>query len=149
MADTRLCRIAVGVTAFLGIANMLGFHLWPCLFAKITGLPCPGCGMTRATVALIKGDWAASFAYHPFAAAFAIFGILLALVAILPQARRQQLAASVGRFERLTALPLLLLFAALLYGLLRMSGVVPDHTAVRSSPASALWKARLTGSHGQ
>ena len=31
-----------------------------CPFHKWTGLLCPGCGGTRATLALLHGDWAAS-----------------------------------------------------------------------------------------
>lgn len=36
-----------------------------CLFHKVTGLHCPGCGMTRATVAAARGDLAAAFRYNP------------------------------------------------------------------------------------
>ena len=36
-----------------------------CPFALLTGVACPGCGMTRAAGALVRGDWAAAFAYHP------------------------------------------------------------------------------------
>ena len=33
----------------------------PCIFHKITGLYCPGCGITRAIKSLIKGDIYSSF----------------------------------------------------------------------------------------
>ena len=33
----------------------------PCIFNKITGLYCPGCGITRAIKALLKGDIQTSF----------------------------------------------------------------------------------------
>lgn len=35
----------------------------PCLFHLITGLKCPGCGVTRMLVSLIQLDFAAAF-YH-------------------------------------------------------------------------------------
>ena len=38
-----------------------------CPFKFITGLPCPGCGMTRATLSLFKGDMLSSFYYNPLA----------------------------------------------------------------------------------
>lgn len=38
-----------------------------CPFKVVTGLPCPGCGLTRATVALLHGDLATSFHFHPLA----------------------------------------------------------------------------------
>lgn len=39
--------------------------LYPCLFYRISGLCCPGCGGTRAVQALLKGDFISCFLYHP------------------------------------------------------------------------------------
>jgi hypothetical protein len=36
-----------------------------CTFHRLTGLHCPGCGMTRATVAAARGDLAAAFRFNP------------------------------------------------------------------------------------
>lgn len=36
-----------------------------CVFRLMTGVPCPGCGMTRAWLAALRLDFAAAFAYHP------------------------------------------------------------------------------------
>ena len=38
----------------------------PCVFHKLTGLYCPGCGSTRASQALIGGDVAHAFSMNPF-----------------------------------------------------------------------------------
>ena len=35
-----------------------------CLWRATTGIPCPGCGMTRSIVAALHGSWSASLAYH-------------------------------------------------------------------------------------
>ena len=43
-----LCAAAVGVFKALGIN---------CLVRRITGFPCPACGMTRAALALLRGDF--------------------------------------------------------------------------------------------
>ena len=50
-----------------------------CGFRFILGAPCPGCGMTRACAALLGGDLAAAWHWHPMAiptalAAAAAFG---------------------------------------------------------------------------
>lgn len=37
----------------------------PCLFKLITGFYCPGCGGSRAVLALIHGHLISSFIYHP------------------------------------------------------------------------------------
>jgi hypothetical protein len=59
-----------------GLAGLLLLHLWVpqpgaansvCLFRRATGIPCPGCGMTRAFAHLAKGEWAAAAADHPLA----------------------------------------------------------------------------------
>jgi hypothetical protein len=35
-----------------------------CAWRGVTGLPCPGCGLTRAWVAVLHGDFAASVSHH-------------------------------------------------------------------------------------
>lgn len=58
----RLLRVILIILALMVI--LLGYyeinkvyHVGiPCLFYKITGYKCPGCGITRALFSLIKGD---------------------------------------------------------------------------------------------
>ncbi|RMG47150.1 MAG: DUF2752 domain-containing protein [Acidobacteria bacterium] len=38
-----------------------------CGFRHLTGLPCPGCGMTRGISAFLKGDWRLAVHFNPFA----------------------------------------------------------------------------------
>ena len=38
-----------------------------CFFRMLCGLPCPGCGLTHATLALLQGHFVQSLAYCPFA----------------------------------------------------------------------------------
>jgi hypothetical protein len=37
-----------------------------CPFRRLTDLPCPLCGISRAWEALVAGDWVAAVALHPF-----------------------------------------------------------------------------------
>jgi hypothetical protein len=39
----------------------------PCPYLTLTGFACPGCGLTRATHALLHGDVARAFAFNPWA----------------------------------------------------------------------------------
>ena len=36
-----------------------------CPILYVIGIPCPGCGMTRAVLACLRLDFAAAFRYHP------------------------------------------------------------------------------------
>lgn len=36
-----------------------------CVFESLTGLYCPGCGGTRAVIALFRGRFVRSFLFHP------------------------------------------------------------------------------------
>ncbi|MCD6321473.1 MAG: DUF2752 domain-containing protein [Clostridiales bacterium] len=48
-----------------------------CVFRRVTGLPCPSCGMTRSFIALFKGDIKSAFLMHPlFWLVPIIFGLL-------------------------------------------------------------------------
>jgi hypothetical protein len=47
----------------LGVAIASDFPLCP--VAGMLGVPCPGCGLTRATLALLRGDMRAALRFHP------------------------------------------------------------------------------------
>ncbi len=46
-----------------------------CPFALITGMACPGCGMTRAASSLIRGDFSTALGYHPLVPLIAVLSI--------------------------------------------------------------------------
>lgn len=47
---------------FIAVLYLLGAK---CIFLSITGKACPGCGMTRAWISVLKADFATAFAMHP------------------------------------------------------------------------------------
>ena len=67
----RLSRLLGG--AGLLLAAGLAYALWvratglalPCPFRAVTGLLCPGCGVTRLCLALLRGDWAGAWRANP------------------------------------------------------------------------------------
>lgn len=61
-----LIYISAGIAAFgliLYILARLGLPV-PCLFYQITGLRCPGCGNTRAVLAVLKLDISGMLRYN-------------------------------------------------------------------------------------
>ncbi len=53
-----------------------------CPFRRLTGWPCPGCGMTRALNALAHGQWEAALSLHPLSPIAAVGWLLLGLSAL-------------------------------------------------------------------
>ena len=71
LRNTRVCLLLIGVVIAVLLALMLyraGPHaawLPGCMFHKLTGFDCPGCGMTRATHAALHGRILDAFRYNP------------------------------------------------------------------------------------
>lgn len=69
---TRRQRTAVVFALALGCAALgIGYAALvnrgigiPCLFHTVTGLHCPGCGISRALTALLRGHFGAFFEYN-------------------------------------------------------------------------------------
>ncbi len=51
-----------------------------CPFRVMTGLPCPGCGMTRALACIAHGHFADSWGFHPLG--WAVFAAFVGFAAI-------------------------------------------------------------------
>jgi hypothetical protein len=76
----------VALLAALSVAMLLS-PVKLCLVAVALHLPCPGCGMTRATLALLRGDFARAFSIHPLAPAIAPFAMGLLVVQAIAYVR--------------------------------------------------------------
>ncbi len=59
-----------------------------CPFKALTGIPCPGCGMTRAFLALAEADLITAFHSNPFSIPLFAFVVFSAFDTRLPIARR-------------------------------------------------------------
>ncbi len=66
-----------------------------------TGLPCPGCGLTRSLSCAVRGMFQESFAYHPFGVLVLVFFMLAAVVSVLSKPRRRWLARFMERRSQL------------------------------------------------
>jgi len=50
-----------------------------CPVVLMTGYPCPGCGMTRAALRLLRFDFSGAWAMHPFIYAVVILGMMFCI----------------------------------------------------------------------
>ena len=53
------------IPAFLVMYVILHFMDATCIIKAVTGVECPGCGMTRAVISLMCFRFSAAFGYHP------------------------------------------------------------------------------------
>ena len=61
-AAAALLFLAAG---WVGLPSGAAFTV--CAFRRLTGIPCPGCGLTRAMAALARGELLLALQFHPFA----------------------------------------------------------------------------------
>lgn len=71
----ELLVIFLLVLLWIGLAKVTGSF---CFFKSTIGMPCPGCGSTRAAVALLHGEISLALKWHPL-----IFVSLILLPALL------------------------------------------------------------------
>ena len=65
-APLLLGLCAVVVASFLLAPGVVERGPVVCAFRALTGLPCPGCGLTRSFVATAHGELQEAFAFHLF-----------------------------------------------------------------------------------
>lgn len=109
-------------TLFVGI--WLRIPLFECPFPKLFGIPCPGCGMTRASFFLLRGEFKHAFEFHAFApiALFAVVAFWIA--AILPSPSRKKFGQFITRIEMRYGISNFICCGILVYWLMRLfSGV--------------------------
>ena len=120
LRDRKFSFVLVGATGLHVALVSLSLPSWECPFFRLTGIPCPGCGLSRATLLLLKGDLAGSLRFHAFAPIFLFAIIALILSVLLPKSIIQPAIASAELIERKTGLTVLILVALIVYWLARL-----------------------------
>ena len=97
-----------------------GLGIEICFLKRLTGGPCPGCGMTRSCANLVRGRVHRAVDFHPFGVIFApvLFG--MAALSLLPAAARKAFAGNLSKRGRLLqVLSILFWTAFFIYGAYR------------------------------
>lgn len=82
-----------------GFGTHVQLGLPPCGFRWLTGLACPGCGLTTAFAHAIRGEWMLSFSANPLGLVL-FCGVVACLpIALLGALRGWSLADAVDRFR--------------------------------------------------
>ncbi|MBD0020553.1 DUF2752 domain-containing protein [Gordonia pseudamarae] len=112
---------ALGVAAVVSPAHIEDGPIL-CPFRMMTGLSCPGCGLTRSWVYAVHGDWAAAFGANVFGPLLIAAVVILAVVAGVRRVRRRPPPAieTIVR-HRLTRVVLVIWLA---YAVIRLIGEI-------------------------
>jgi hypothetical protein len=123
----RAARWACGAAAvFAGIQVGLTLaHLpgWSCPFHALTGLPCPGCGLTRAAVECLHGHWGEAVRWHVMGPGVPVAMVLAAAVAVLPERWSGAVIGKLRGVERRSGMGRIVLVVLLGYWILRLTGL--------------------------
>ncbi len=82
-----------------------------CVLRQTTGIPCPGCGLTRSVVSAVHGNWKASRTFHrlgPVVLVFVLLQVLYRLAWLAVPPFRTNFGR-VGRILDLALFPLMVL----------------------------------------
>ena len=96
-----------------------GVALWRCPLFASTGVPCPGCGLSRATLELVTGHPREALQQHVFAPLVVLGAALLLAGAVLPPRARNALADALERVDRYARVTALLLGLLVVYWIAR------------------------------
>jgi hypothetical protein len=118
-----LVVLGAGAT-HLGL-SLAGLPGWECPILAVTGIPCPGCGMTHATMQLLNGDVVASLQTHAFAPVALLALVVMFAAFVLPQKSRLLLLSVVRKLEMRNGLTSLVLSALIFYWFVRLMGILP------------------------
>lgn len=89
MRPTRWAALAsIGLSFVLPFE---GFGVDVCALHRTTGLPCPGCGLTRAFISVSRGDFDVALGLNPFVTVLYPLFVALAVLAVAPAGMRQRL----------------------------------------------------------
>lgn len=119
-----LLIILAGLGAFQIGLTAAGWQAWQCPIYAFSGIPCPGCGLSRATVLLARGQWGAAIHMHAFAPVILAAVIVFTIAGLLPRKHLQSMLSGIACAERHTGFVVILTLAVLIYWGLRVSGVI-------------------------
>ena len=100
----RAIRLVLALAGGASLALMLPFDLWRCPLAELVGVPCPGCGLSRAALALAMGDVPGALGLHPLAPVILPWVGLMAAGALLRGVDGESVTPVASRARPLSAL---------------------------------------------
>ena len=120
LRDRRLSSIICGAAVLQLLLTLIGAPGWTCPVFHFFGIPCPGCGLTRATVFMFRGNWKEAITMHAFAPLFLVALTVIAFATVGSRPGIDRMIAKTEALERHTGITLILLGGLILYWLARL-----------------------------
>ena len=120
LRNRKFGLILTGALGLHIILSLLRLPLWECPFFRVFTIPCPGCGLTRACMLLLRGDLYAALRFHAFAPIFVALIALTILCAFLPNSIADPIIHKAELLERQTGVTIIILGGLILYWLARL-----------------------------
>lgn len=120
LLDPLATHLALFCVAASFVIPFSGLGVDLCPLHAFTGLPCPGCGMTRAFIALAAGELAVAVGANPFVVVAYPTFVALGALALLPPSMRSRGEAWISRRSgAIGRIYMLMVFAFVGFGLAR------------------------------
>lgn len=104
LRNRKRTRLLIGVAALQILLVRGGLPGWPCPIQISLGIPCPGCGLSRAMGLLLQCEWQAGIAVHAFAPVFLIGFCATGFLCLLPGPLYAATLKWIARFEEKTGI---------------------------------------------
>ncbi len=111
--------ITIAALVHFGLMS-LALPSWRCPIRYGLGVPCPGCGLSRATLELLQGHFDHALRIHAFSPIVVGVAGLILIAIVLPKSPRYKLAECIARFEDRTGITIGVLSSFLGYWLVRL-----------------------------
>ena len=122
-----------------------GQYFTICGFKNVTGLPCPGCGLTHSFCAIGKGDLASAFGYNLLGPPLFLLAILIWARSLLVLIERTRFVAAFDELTGHLKLVRNVVILFVLYGAVRIVYLlIFEPSLTRGSPLAKLI-AQITG----
>ncbi len=105
LLQTRRACVVLSVVLVLQLVSAgLGVSVYQCPILKLTGVPCPGCGLSRGAVAALLLDPAGVVWWNAFGPAALLAVVLILLTGLLPERHRRAWVGRIAWIEQKTGI---------------------------------------------
>jgi hypothetical protein len=122
LGNRGIALILAGAAVLQVGLTFLGLPGWRCPIKALLGIPCPGCGLSRAMAQLIHGEWQAAILTHAFAPVFLAGFVLMVIITLVPKNFFRAIVYRIAVVERITGLVGFVLVGMIIYWLIRLPG---------------------------